>query len=450
MVICTAYSVLGYNEMYVLYDTNSGQTLRLDRFEIMNRMRQGQLQVHNIKVSDNKIVGNGIDIKRLYYDGIDKHTVIGEVFDNNKKLLGYDTVSSFGNKLYVSKENAIDIAKYGKSTNLAYVEQGNYVRVIDKTGIKSRIQSKQRDDLDKYKYMDTFWDLDTKTAIKIFMANGFKIGYTKEYKYTQVYGEDYSEDMHMKYYIMHDKNNNILYLNESLQGDNKLSYFGGHLVTLSLNTNTNASRGSSGVDKSAYTGQEYRYNTFDIREGIMKQYKEILETQVPLEYMLDNNRGFVYELNLHTDDIANFRKQLAEKYFPDDDLAAFGFENFVFMVKEYNNFSPELQRIFSIIHENIWNMFISEVIKDVSDFCFDTLKINKTKYKKMMLLVNELFRHYNIDIVDDFEEKLKQTAMKMKADREERAKKQKEEQERSRKNMQSSTGIGQLFGMFKH
>lgn len=449
MIICIGYTNYSLNNNYKLFDTTNKNRIYMNEYELINQIRNG-LKVNNLKLDkNNRIIGNNIDIMRLYYDGIAKHIVIGEVLNKNNEVIGYDTVNSEGSILYLSKEDAKDAAKYGKVINMTYVKKGDFARLISRDDITTRVWT-NTDDISRYKDMDTFWGMSTDIALKVFKANGFKIEYTKEYSYDRVYEKlNYKDHYHVRYYILYDNNKNIISFSENLDKPSKISDHGGHLVTQSLNKNTVGIHGSSGVDKSAYANLEYRYNTFDIREGVMKSYKEVISNQQPVPYILDDDKGFCYELNLHTKDIEYFRSMLTEKYFPDDDLKGFGFENYIFMLLEYKHFSKELQQIFSLIYKNIKDMFINEIVKDIVIYKQDTLVINKKNYNNMLMILKEIENKYNIHY--NWKECIEKVFKERKQEKEQREKERQariKERQAKIKEENKKAGSGGIFGIF--
>lgn len=419
--------------VYKLYDKDTKQFYSYNTAELTHILNSGVI-ISNLEIDiSNKIVGKGINIKRLNnYDGNRVLTVISELTNEKGDVVGYEVVTSDSRVVQVSKKDIVSAAQYGKVTNMTYIADKQYARLISRDGIDTRVKS-----ID-YRNMDTNWDISVKTARKIFEAYGFKLGYATKYKYTNDYD---TEAKCMCLNIMYDKNGNILYFNEEDRADSKLCYYGGHLITETLGENRVYIGGSSGSGESVYTKDKFTYNTFDIRENFVRSYTSVLEAQNPVPFMLDRHGSLVYELNLATKAMQIERERLTNELDKDDELLGFGLENIVFIHNQYNKFNTDLQRILKLYYDNTVDLIARLAVSDIMSF--QSNRLDKKKTKAMLTLLNTYCSKYGIH--QDWQKLLKDTIDKIQRENNEKQKQFREEYNKRLGNKSKGTG---LLGMF--
>lgn len=419
--------------IYKLYDKDTRQFYSYGTNELINALNSGVI-ISNLGIdSSNKIVGKGISIRRLSnYDGIGIYTVISELTNEKGDIVGYEVVTSDSRVVQVSKKDITSAAQYGRVTNMIYVADRQYARLISRDGIDTKIKS-----ID-YRNMDTNWDITVSTARKIFEAYGFKPGYVTKYKYANNYD---TEAKYMYLNIMYDANGNILYFNEEDKADSKLCYYGGHLITETLGEGKGIWCGSFGSEESIYTKDKFTYNTFDIRENFVRAYTSVIEGQNPVPFMLDSQGRLVYELDLATKAMKVEREKLTTKLDKDDELLGFGLENIVFIYNQYNNFNQDLQRIMKLYYDNATDLIARLAVSDIMNF--QSGKLDKKKTKSMITLLNTYCGKYGIH--EDWQKLLKNTIAKIQAENNEKQKQFREEHNKRLSDQSKGTG---LFGMF--
>lgn len=424
---------------YRLYDKDTKRFDDINEYALVKFLESGK-EISNIKLDERgNIVGKDIDIKRLRnYSGENKFTIISELTDDKGDVVGYEAITSDARIVQINKKDITSAARFGRVTNMTYVDGKEYARLITKNGVDTKVKTVD------YLNMDTSWDTSMSTAKNIFKAYGFELGYSERYTYTQNYcGEIETKDMILN--IMYDKNGNILYFEEDASGkDNKLCYHGGHLVTETAGRNISHLDGSSAFTKSKYANIEFTYNTFDIRDKFVRNYKNVIENQKPLPYMLDDNGRKVYELDIATRKMIAEREKLTEELAKDDNLFGFGLEYLVFIRSRYNKFNDRLKQILMLYYEHNTDLIINLAISDITGFNFN--KIDKHKFKNMVSMLNSFCSRYGIK--EDWQKLLQEGILREKASREERERANKEEREKRVVNTQNSGVITGLFGMF--
>lgn len=435
MLVCYAISsnnIFFGDAIYRLYDKDNKQFYNYDTDELMKIIYSGN-KVANLEIDNNRIVGKGIDLRRLTNcDQSGMSTVISELTNEKGDIVGYEVITSDFRVVQVSKKDITSAAQYGRVTNMTYVSDRQYARLISRDGIDTKVKS-----ID-YRNMDTNWDISIKTARKIFEAYGFKPGYVTKYKYVREFD---NEDKYMYLNIMYDANGNILYFDEEDRPDAKLCYYGGHLITETLGESKRFLGGSSACTESIYTKDKFTYNTFDIRENFAKAYTGVIQAQKPVPFMLDNKGRLVYELNLATKEMKVEREKLTNALEKDDELLGFGLENIVFIYNQYNNFNQDLQRIMKLYYDNATDLIARLAVSDIMNF--QSGKLDKKKTKSMITLLNTYCGKYGIH--EDWQKLLKDTIAKMQAENNEKQKQFREEHNKRLSDQSKGTG---LFGMF--
>lgn len=427
MLVCISCAEMGQAKSGGVYATDTtlfricttyGKEMRDYRHdELVSYMSSGNLKVENLSMHGGKIKGNGISIKRLYTEGIDKCFIVRMFKDSSNKPVNYDVIYQSGACRNLSYDDVKQLAQSDRVVNATLVDNetvrligANCVSTLDyvnenNRGNKqasavqstqtSRVQSSQSNQgiqgvtsADQQDVQDTYMEILFEDALKLIKKYGFKLAYTKTYR-GEVAGQQ--TDCILAVYCRSE--GAYLVINtDTAASPRYLNGPGGKMVLLGT------SDSYAGVEKlhSRY-GNVRAYQVVDTSQGVFQAYTEFYRKFKPGISIVDNMGRIPSDMGIRPLNVDYQEAVLRDKYFEMADGIGENYSTYMFLMSEYPKFGPELKNIFKGVHAKAPELLAFVIAEDIVN------NLNRRMIKtSLQSYVKELSKEFTGDVRVDW------------------------------------------------